>query len=97
MTTDNPTTAETIAHDINKSSTNNDVSNNDMSNNDKTFKPCILNGLLSYVNTVIRNSTNDNILNIVLTFYNSNDIILAKKLMWQTCDNKIIADLVTRI
>ena len=96
MTTDNPTTAETIAHDINKSSTNNDVSNNDMSNNDKTFKPCILNGLLSYVNTVIRNSTNDNILKIVLTFYNSNDIILAKKLMWQTCDNKIIGDLVIR-
>ena len=101
MTTDNPTTAETITHDINKSSTstistsNNDVSNNDMSNNDKTFKPCILNGLLSYVNTVIRNSTNDNILKIVLTFYNSNDIILAKKLIWQTCDNKIMGDFLT--
>ena len=52
--------------------------------------------MLTYVNTVINNSSIDNILKIVVNFYNSNDILLAKKLMWQTCDNDIIGSLMSR-
>ena len=68
----------------------------DISMNDNISQPCILNGLLTYVNTVINNSSIDNILKIVVNFYNSNDILLAKKLMWQTCDNDIIGSLMSR-
>ena len=89
----NPTTADTITHDLNRSSAS---PKKDISKNDNISKPCMLNGLLTYVNTVINNSTNDNILKIVVTFYNSNDILLAKKIMWQTCDNNIIGSIVSR-
>ena len=93
---ENQTTAETLTQEMNKSSAPSDSPKKDSPKNDNIPRPCILNGLLTYVNTVINNSTYDKILKIIVTFYNANDILLAKRIMWQTCDTKIIGNFMSR-
>ena len=46
-------------------------------------RPCYLNGPLTYIATVLNNSTVDNISAIVCNFYTNKEICKAKKLLWQ--------------
>ena len=77
----------------NKSTSKSETSNSAIEN---LCSPCILNGLLYYVGTVIHNSTRDKIVRIIVSFYNSNDIISAKRLLWSSSDKSVIGDYVGR-
>ena len=77
----------------NKSTSKSETSNSAIEN---LCSPCILNGLLYYVGTVIHNSTRDKIVRIIVSFYNSNDIISAKRILWSSSDKSVIGDYVGR-
>ena len=73
------------------------TSKSEISNSaDNLYSPCILNGLLYYVGTVIQNSTRDKIVRLIVSFYNNNDIINAKRILWSTCDKSVIGDYYSR-
>ena len=48
-----------------------------------------INELLCYSTFYFNNSCNDNIIKIINNFYTSDEILEAKKLLWEICNNEL--------